>query len=409
MSQSLDAVTSTTAPPPLLETPAAAFEAARAYAAAVEPTAAERDRERRKPLEELRLLAASGLLGIRVPNAFGGPELTRRTAIEVIRIVARADPSIAQILLPHYVSHEIIALDPRAHVVYEPVLKEGARFGNAVAERGTAHQFDMRTTAERAPDGGWIVTGTKYYATGALGARWIGVVAVGPQGGPAFAFVPAGADGLTLDLDAWSSFGQRATFSGTVILDQVHLDDQWVLDTGAPPEVPPPSGLGAFDQALHAAVDVGIARAALEDGAAFTASRTRPWPEAGVANAAEEPHVMRRYGELTTQLHALEALLDRGARLIDDAFAAPALTDENTAAASLAVAEAKAYAQEVAVGIASAVFELTGTSSTDGEFDLDRHWRNVRTHSLHDPARWKYVHIGNHTLTGTPPPRLPTL
>ena len=47
-----------------------------------------------------------------------------------------------------------------------------------------------------------------------------------------------------------------------------------------------------------------------------------------------------------------------------------------------------------------------GTSGTDGEVNLDRHWRNVRTHSLHDPARWKYVHLGNHTLHGTRPPRL---
>jgi alkylation response protein AidB-like acyl-CoA dehydrogenase len=72
----------------------------------------------------------------------------------------------------------------------------------------------------------------------------------------------------------------------------------------------------------------------------------------------------------------------------------------------LEVAAAKALAQEFAVEIASGIFELTGTSGTDGEANLDRHWRNVRTHSLHDPARWKYVHLGNHTLHGDRPPRL---
>ena len=55
---------------------------------------------------------------------------------------------------------------------------------------------------------------------------------------------------------------------------------------------------------------------------------------------------------------------------------------------------------------ASGIFELTGASGTDTAVNLDRHWRNVRTHSLHDPARWKYVHLGNHTLNGTRPPRL---
>jgi len=185
--------------------------------------------------------------------------------------------------------------------MYAAILKEGALIGNAMSERRTAHQFDWRTRAEHAPEGGWTVTSTKYYATGALGARWITVLALGPHDGRVFAFVPACADGLTLDLDVWASFGQRATFSGTVILDHVHLDERWVADTGAPPETPSRSGVPTFDQAMHAAIDVGIARAALEDGAEFTRTRTRPWIEAGVENASQEPRVMRGYGELTTQ------------------------------------------------------------------------------------------------------------
>jgi SfnB family sulfur acquisition oxidoreductase len=405
-------VTLTQTPPPVLETPADALAAARTYAAAIEPGAAARDRERRLPLDELRMLAASGLLGLRVPAAFGGPELPRGVAIEAMRIVARADPSIGQIMLPHYVSTEFLGDDPlneTAQEIYGAILDEGARLGNAVAERGTASVGEIRTVAEPADDGGWTITGRKYYATGALAARWIGVVALGPQGGPAIAFVPDDARGLELDLEQWSSFGQRETFSGAVILDGVHLPARNVIDTGAPPTEPPPTALGAYDQAMHAAIDVGIARAALEDAAAFVRTRTRPWMLAADAPAAQEPMLLRRFGELTTQLHALEALFARGVRLVDDAYAASHLTDDNTAAASLAVAEAKAYAQEVAVGIASGIFELMGAASTDEQHGLDRHWRNVRTHSLHDPARWKYFHIGDHAVNGTRPPRIPSL
>ncbi|WP_244540208.1 hypothetical protein [Kaistia soli] len=35
---------------------------------------------------------------------------------------------------------------------------------------------------------------------------------------------------------------------------------------------------------------------------------------------------------------------------------------------------------------------------------LHRHWRNARTHTLHDANRWKYLHIGNFTANGTYPP-----
>ncbi|TQS46206.1 hypothetical protein [Cryptosporangium phraense] len=58
----------------------------------------------------------------------------------------------------------------------------------------------------------------------------------------------------------------------------------------------PPLVLGAYDQALHAAIDIGIARAALEDGAAFVRQRSRPWFESGLDAAADEPHVQRRFG-----------------------------------------------------------------------------------------------------------------
>ena len=196
-----------------------------------------------------------------------------------------------------------------------------------------------------------------------------------------------------------------------MVFDGVVVEDAFVLDEGPDPDpvTAPPSVLGAFDQALHAAVDIGIARAALEDGAEFVRTRSRPWFEAGVESAADEPHVVRRFGELTARLYALEALLARGSALVDAALAEPELTRESAADASLTVAAAKALAQEFAVEIASGVLELAGASATDRKYALDRHWRNVRVHSLHDPARWKYVHLGNHTLRGNPAPRLGVL
>ncbi|MBJ7385026.1 MAG: acyl-CoA dehydrogenase, partial [Mycolicibacterium sp.] len=214
-----------------------------------------------------------------------------------------------------------------------------------------------------------------------------------------------------LDLDQWSAFGQRGTASGEVRLDGVVVDADLVIEEGPAPDPRsgPPSLLGAFDQALHAAIDIGIARAALEDGAEFVRTRSRPWKEAvdaGYDRAEQEPHVVRRFGELTAKLFALEALLARGTAIIDAGYALPELTREAATDATLTVAAAKALAQEFAVEIASGVFELTGTSATDGAVNLDRHWRNVRTHSLHDPARWKYVHLGHHTLGGANPPRI---
>ena len=191
----------------------------------------------------------------------------------------------------------------------------------------------------------------------------------------------------------------------------VVVDDAFVLDEGPDPDpvTAPPSVLGAFDQALHAAVDIGIARAALEDGAEFVRTRSRPWFEAGVERAADEPHVVRRFGELTARLYALEALLARGSALVDAALAEPELTRESAAAASLRSPRPRRWPRSSPSRSPVACFELAGASATDRKYALDRHWRNVRVHSLHDPARWKYVHLGNHTLRATLPPRLGVL
>jgi alkylation response protein AidB-like acyl-CoA dehydrogenase len=59
---------------------------------------------------------------------------------------------------------------------------------------------------------------------------------------------------------------------------------------------------------------------------------------------------------------------------------------------------------EVAVRVSSDLFALCGTSATDERWDLHRHWRNARTHSVHDPVDWKYHHIAAYELSGVLPP-----
>jgi SfnB family sulfur acquisition oxidoreductase len=409
-------MTTTESATPVLASSSEALAIAHAVAADIAAGAVERELSGAWPEDELRQVGRSGLLGITVPVGHGGPGLSHATAVEVLRVLSQADSAVGQLLLSHFVlAHAIRGLgdnDP-APRIYADVLA-GAQLGNATVERGTRTSADRLTTVARHDDGTWVLNGTKYYATGTLGATWIAVAARISDTEPSHAatvFVRPEASGVTLNLDRWSSFGQRGTASGEVVFDHVGVEDAFVVDEGPDPDpvTAPPAVLGAFDQALHAAVDIGIARAALEDGARFVTTRSRPWFEANVDNAADEPHVVRRFGELTARLYALEALLAHGARLVDDALAEPELTRESAAAASLQVAAAKALAQEFAVEIASGIFELAGASATDRGHALDRHWRNVRVHSLHDPARWKYVHLGNHTLHGTKPPRLGVL
>ena len=381
---------------------AEALSTARRLSAAFATGAAERDARRALPRKELELLSASGLLGITVPAAFGGADVCARTLAEVFRLLAYGDPSIAQI--------------PQSHIVYVNVLRRqgsadqqkfffaevlaGRRFGNAQSEAGTRHVQDYRTRLMPDGDGGFVLNGTKHYSTGALFAHWIPVLARAADDKLHVAYVPHDAPGVTV-VDDWDGMGQRTTASGTVRLEEVRVPEEHVVPHHR--TFDGPQLHGAIAQLLHTAIDVGIAGAALREAADFVRTSSRPWFESGVATAAEDPLVIQRFGELAIRVRAAEALLAQAADAVDAARGD--LTDESAAAASIAVATAKAFADPVAVELGSAVFEVSGTRSSLDGLNLHRHWRNARTHTLHDPSRWKVQHIGRYVLSGTPPPR----
>ncbi len=126
---------------------------------------------------------------------------------------------------------------------------------------------------------------------------------------------------------------------------------------------------------------------------------------AGSAPAAADPVTIRETGRLVSRLHAADALLERAARTLDALAAQSELSEDDVARASVAVGEAKVLTTEIALLASEKLFELAGTQATLAEHGLDRHWRNARTHTLHDPVRWKYIAIGDYAVNDTLPPR----
>ncbi len=366
--------------------------------------ASERDRERRLPIEEVQAFSASGLWGITVPQEYGGAFVSQVTLAEVIKLIAEADSSIGQIPQSHLYSVETIRLvgnEQQKQFFFDQVL-QGKRFGNAATELGKS-SVDIQTRIDRSGNG-YVLNGRKFYSTGALLADWIPVIAKTEDDRKVVAFVPNGAEGLTL-IDDWSSFGQRTTASGTTVLENVYVPEEHVLPNYLAYESP--TALGPFAQIIQAAVDAGIARAALKETIYFVRNHTRPWSDSGVEHAYEDPLLISSFGHLQIAVHAAEALLQRAGEVLDQAIANP--NETTVAAASIAVAEAKVLTTEAALQTTNKFFELSGTKSTLQQFNYDRHWRNARAHTLHDPVRWKYYAVGNYYLNQVLPPRNPYL
>lgn len=389
------------APAHRIESEEEALSIARELAAEFAGSANERDTDRILPFDELDALAQSGLLAITVPPEYDGIDVSNAVLAEVTAILSEADSSIGQIPQNHFYILEALRTDgtEEQKAFFFGRALAGDRFGNALSERGTKTVGDYETRLSS--DGpGFRLNGRKYYSTGVLFAEWIVIFALDPNDKLTMAFVPRGADGLQI-IDDWDGFGQRTTGSGTTVLQNVYVAADAVVRHHRGFERP--TTIGSIGQIIHAGIDLGIARAAFAETLDFVRNHARPWMDSGVERAADDPLMIARIGQLAIRLEAATATVERAGKKVDVAQING--TEESVIEATLAVAAAKVLTTEIALEASNTLFELAGTASTKIGLNLDRHWRNARTHTLHDPVRWKHHVVGNYHLNGIKPPK----
>lgn len=388
----------------LPETFDALLKAAQQLSRSFADGASQRDVERQLAHEEIQALVASGITAARVPRQFGGADLSVSQLVRLLVLIAQGDPNIAQAIQPHACGVEKLRIHgSRAQQQrYLSLIADGALITNASAERGGAvvGQISTRLTRET---GVWRLDGTKHYATGSLFAQYFYVLA-NTDSGRALALVPVERSGVQI-IDDWNGMGQRTTASSTVIFNRVEVAEDEILQL--PHWNTRRTYEGAFAQVLHAAIDVGIALAALDDAVEFGRRHARAVPEAKALRASDDLFVQQAVGEMSIQAHAAEALLERAANILDHAvalFQSDQDADQALALASIAVAEAKVAANDASLRNSEALFRVGGASATLQSRNLDRHWRNARTHTTHDPAVWKTQLIGDFLLNDQLPP-----
>ena len=171
------------------------------------------------------------------------------------------------------------------------------------------------------------------------------------------------------------------------------------------------SGMGlatarAFAEAGAAVVLADINEGALRTATTYTRHRTRPWPYAVDVKetGADEFYILETYGDLRSKLWAAEALAERAAEAIERINEhAATVTPQERGEAAVLIAAAKQRAIDTGLEIGTRIFEVTGARATASSVGLDIFWRNIRTHSLHDPVAHKRAEVGRYTLLGELP------
>ena len=360
-------------------------------------TAVERDVQAGVATHELDRLRESGLLKLLIPEAWGGWGQNWITGFKVIREIAKADGSLGQLLGYHYFNVIVAELfgtpDQKAHY-YAETARNNWYWADAVNPRDP--ELVLTVDGEN-----FRLNGTKGFSTGTTGADIISINAIRQDlGNLLFAAVPTDREGIT-NHDDWDYIGQRQSDSGSITFTNVLVYRHEVF--GNPDSTDPPSAfttlITPIVQAVFANFYLGIALGAFEEARQYTLSSTRPWIFSPAQQASHDPYIVERYGDLWVNLAAATSHAEYVSTVVQAAWdKGEQLTAAERGEVAVTVATLKVLTTNVALETTSKIFEVTGTRSAASKYRFDRFWRNVRTHTLHDPVFYKSYEVGNWVL-----------
>ncbi|WP_297004201.1 acyl-CoA dehydrogenase family protein [uncultured Corynebacterium sp.] len=355
--------------------------------------AADRDRNRELPHEQIRQLRDAGFTALRVPVEHGGLGASVRQSFALLTDLATADPNLTQALRVHFSTVEGFLAAGDTEGLRRA--GEGVIYGNAISEKGVGAVDRYQTRLTPTDNGNYQLNGTKFYSTGTLYADVVSVAA-DLDGRRVTVLVDSDAPGVH-QFDDWDGFGQRLTGSGTTVFTAVPVaagtvteggygDAGHVIDT-------------AYLQLFHLSALAGISRRAADDARDRVISRKRTFSHAPADLPREDPLIQAVLGRVYAAASVARAAVLAVADAVASSFGSPedvALID----AAELAASEAQVALVPLVLDAVTEAFETGGASVVSEKLDLDRHWRNARTLAVHNPVVYKQQAVGRYHLTG---------
>ena len=367
--------------------------------------AVEREQSRSLPYEPIQWLKDAGFGAVRVPVEYGGGGASLPQLFELLIELAEADSNVPQALRGHFAFAEDRLNSPPgpARDLWFKRFVDGDIAGNAWTEIGSVVIGDVITKVSHHGDQ-WRLNGEKFYSTGSLFSDWIDVYAQrSDTGGDVIAAVRTRQPGI-VQSDDWDGFGQRTTGSGTSRFIDADVEAENIIDFATRFKYQT-----AFYQLVLLATLAGIGRAALRDVAHQVRERKRIYSHGNAQQVSQDSQVQQVVGEIAALVYAAEASALRAAQPAQRAYLArfsgdEALEQEANVAAEIESAKAQVVVSELIQRATTALFNALGASDTRVGKSLDRHWRNARTVSSHNPVIYKARIVGDWAINGTEPP-----
>ncbi len=332
------------------------------------PHVMENDESQRLPIDILRALGDLGMLGVIIPEEFGGAGLGYETYVAVIEELSRIDPSIGLSVAAHNslcTNHIYLYGTEEQRKRYVEPLARGKQIGTWSLTEPTAGS-DAGGTRTRAEEDGdhFILNGSKTFATHGISADVAVVFALtdperGKRGISAFV-LEKGMEGFRPGRKE-NKLGMRASETAEVVMENCRVHKDQLLGK---------RGEG-FRQAMEvldggrisiAALAVGTAQGALDAALAYSKQREQFGKPISSFQA-----VQFMLADMVTETEAARLLTYRAARLKQEG---KKTTQES--------AMAKLYASEVAVRVAETGIQIHGGYGYVKDYPAEKFWRDAK-------------------------------
>lgn len=337
-------------------------------AAEIAPGAAERDESCAFPHALIPKMAALKLLGIAIPEEYGGAGLGAMEVAIILEEIARIDGATALIVASHnslctmHLYRFGNEVQRRRYVV---PLAKGEKLGAwALTEPGSGSDAAAMQTRATLEGDHWVLNGSKLFITqGSVAGVYVIMASTDPEKGAegisAFV-VERGTPGLVVG-KVEKKLGVRASDTAALHFDQLKIPKENLIGTLH-------HGFQDVIQILDGgrigigALSVGLARAALEDSIKYAKEREQFGRPIG-----DFQSIQWKLSDMATEIDAARLLVYRAALLKDAG-------EEHKQAAS----EAKFFASEVAMRATTEAIQIHGGSGYLKDYPVERYFRDAK-------------------------------
>jgi alkylation response protein AidB-like acyl-CoA dehydrogenase len=360
--------------------------------AEIAPHAQRWDKEERFPIELVPKLAHMGLLGIRIPEEYGGSGMDTMSYAICVEEIARVDGSIALTVASHNglgTGHVLSFGTEEQKRKYLPKAAAGEWLAAwALTEPGSGSDAaGLRTTAKRDGDG-WILDGTKTFITqGSVGGFCVVLARSNPdvpkQRGITAFVVEHGTPGFTASKHLLK-LGCRASDTAELTLDGVRVSDA--------------QRVGEVDHGFADTMRI------LDRGRISIAAMALGLGYGALDMATRYAKERKAFGNPIAQFQAVQWMLADAKTELDAAslltYRAAWLADQGRRHSEEA-AMAKLFASEAATRACNSALQVHGGYGYVREFDVERHLRDAKLCEIGEgTSEVQRMVIAKHVLAG---------